>query len=51
VGWAVSVIHGAVVGVMLLIFRDVKADRRNFKFWALWMIGLYEMPTIKAKLG
>ncbi|KAF2450850.1 hypothetical protein P171DRAFT_460350 [Karstenula rhodostoma CBS 690.94] len=51
VGWVVSLFPGAVVGARLLIFRDVKSDRKTFKLWALWLIGLYAMPAIKATFG
>jgi 4-hydroxybenzoate polyprenyltransferase len=50
-GWAVSLFPGVVVGVRLLKFRDVKSDRKTFKFWALWLIGVYAIPAIKATFG
>ncbi|KAF2867686.1 UbiA prenyltransferase family-domain-containing protein [Massariosphaeria phaeospora] len=50
-GWLAAVLPGFVVAVRLLRCRDVVADRRTFKIWAVWMVGLYAMPAIKASWG
>jgi 4-hydroxybenzoate polyprenyltransferase len=50
-GWITPLLLGSIVAGRSLAFRDAASDRKTFKFWALWIIGLYAMPTIKAIWG
>jgi 4-hydroxybenzoate polyprenyltransferase len=50
-GQITAILPGLVVAQRLLTRRDVSSDRRTFRFWALWTVGLYLTPAIKATWG
>lgn len=50
-GWISVLLPGMVVVSRILTIRDAESDRKTFKFWALWMAGLYAMPAVKAIWG
>ncbi|KAI0509559.1 UbiA prenyltransferase family [Xylaria bambusicola] len=45
-GYSVPVILGMVITVRILTLRDVSADKRTFKLWALWTVCLYSLPLL-----
>jgi 4-hydroxybenzoate polyprenyltransferase len=50
-GLITALLPGLIVAKRLLTYRDVISDRRTFRFWALWIVGLYLTPAIKATWG
>ncbi|KAI0418963.1 hypothetical protein F5X98DRAFT_362891 [Xylaria grammica] len=47
VGYSVPILLGMAIAVRILVFRNVSADRRTFKLWALWTICLYSLPLLR----
>ncbi|KAI0400730.1 UbiA prenyltransferase family-domain-containing protein [Xylaria palmicola] len=45
-GYYGPMLLGMVITVRVLMLRDVSADRRTFKLWALWTVGLYSLPLL-----
>ncbi|KAI1188031.1 UbiA prenyltransferase family-domain-containing protein [Nemania serpens] len=35
---------GMAVSCRLLLYRDVRTDKRTFRLWNMWMAGLYALP-------
>lgn len=50
-GWIAVLLPGFIVARRLLACKVVKSDRKAFSFCALWIIGLYAIPAIKATWG
>lgn len=49
--WAVSLFLGLLSIQRLLMYRTAQDDHITFKFWALWIIGLYALPALQAVYG
>ena len=46
-GYALPVGLGSFIAVRTLSLRGVQADRKTFKLWCLWLVGLYLLPMFK----
>ncbi|CAI6336780.1 unnamed protein product [Periconia digitata] len=50
-GWLTTLLPGLVLAGRMLKYRNIESDRKTFKLWACWTIGLYAVPIIKATEG
>lgn len=46
-GYVLPVGIGAFVAVRVMCLRSSDADRKTWKFWALWIVSLYLLPPFK----
>jgi 4-hydroxybenzoate polyprenyltransferase len=46
-GYILPVSLGSFIAVRTLSQRLVQADRKTFKLWCLWLVGLYLLPLLK----
>ena len=49
-GYVLPVGLGMMVAARVVLKRKVEGDKRTFKIWNLWMMGLYVVPVVK-RLG
>lgn len=45
------IILGSVIGVRIILLRNVDADKVTWKFWNLWISSFYLLPLIKYHTG
>lgn len=46
-GYVFQVVTGSIIVVRVLLYTSLEADKLTFKFWNLWMVGLYCLPLVK----
>jgi 4-hydroxybenzoate polyprenyltransferase len=51
VAWVAILLPGCLIAWRLTKYRDPSSDRATFTIWAIWIVGLYLMPAIKATWG
>lgn len=45
--YVVTVGMGALVSFRTLVYRDLKSDKKTWKLWALWTVGLFALPLVR----
>ena len=50
-GYVMPVGLGMMIAERVVLTRAVEGDKRTFKIWNLWMMGLYAVPVIKRMGG
>ena len=50
-GYAVPMALGGVIAARTLLATSLVADKKTFKLWCLWIIGLYLLPMFKIPGG
>ncbi|KIW13333.1 hypothetical protein PV08_08521 [Exophiala spinifera] len=51
IGFALMVGLGGLISVRYLLFRTVADDKKTFKLWNLFMVGVYSMPLLRVTMG
>ena len=46
-GYVFPVVLGVFIAGRTIILKGVVADRKTFKLWCLWLVGLYLLPLLK----
>lgn len=46
-GYVLPMALGAVIAGRTLLATTLPADKKTFKFWCLWLVGLYLLPMFK----
>ncbi|KAI1814976.1 UbiA prenyltransferase family-domain-containing protein [Poronia punctata] len=46
IGYLVPILLGIFITIRVLTLRNVAADKKTFKCWALWTICLYSLPLV-----
>lgn len=50
-GYALPVGLGSLIAGRTLFMRSLQADKKTFKLWCIWLVGLYLLPTFKHQGG
>lgn len=50
-GYVISCVVGFTIALRVLVWRNVQSDKITWKLWCLWIITIYMLPLLKAKLN